>query len=213
MKKRLLSLIMAVMMVVVLVVPAAATENGSGTVTVYVTTGMFTTGGIDTSQTYKGGTIYSNPNFGIMSYTLDIDTIEDDYVSSTQLIYQAPENASALKTPNILDAILAAFFENNIDIFSDVVAGWDANPIEGPAGGYINGVAPDYAKYDDPFPSTVTVGTTTYNLYSGWGWNIAYGTSLSNITASEVYGTSVELTDGMIIVFDYSQYTIYEAQN
>lgn len=48
MKKRLLSLIMAVMMVVVLVVPAAAatTDTASdGTVTVYVTYGMFTEGG------------------------------------------------------------------------------------------------------------------------------------------------------------------------
>ena len=51
MKKRLLSLIMAVMMVVVLVVPAAAATTDTtsgGTVTVYVTYGMFTEGGYDT---------------------------------------------------------------------------------------------------------------------------------------------------------------------
>ena len=51
MKKRLLSLIMAVMMVVVLVVPAAAATTdttSNGTVTVYVTYGMFTKGGYDT---------------------------------------------------------------------------------------------------------------------------------------------------------------------
>lgn len=53
MKKRLLSLIMAVMMVVVLVVPAAAatTDTASGgTVTVYVTYGLFTKGGYDTAK-------------------------------------------------------------------------------------------------------------------------------------------------------------------
>lgn len=62
MKKRLLSLIMAVMMVVVLVVPAAAATTdttSNGTVTVYVTYGMFTEGGYDTvakapkAQEYK----------------------------------------------------------------------------------------------------------------------------------------------------------------
>lgn len=53
MKKRLLSLIMAVMMVVVLVVPAAAATTDTtsdGTVTVYVTYGMFTEGGYDTAK-------------------------------------------------------------------------------------------------------------------------------------------------------------------
>ena len=65
MKKRVLSLLMAVMMLVALVVPASATTDTSGTVTVYVTTGMFTTGGINEYPAYKGGTIYSNPNFSI----------------------------------------------------------------------------------------------------------------------------------------------------
>lgn len=37
MKKRVLSLLMAVMMLVALVVPASATTDTSGTVTVYVT--------------------------------------------------------------------------------------------------------------------------------------------------------------------------------
>ena len=46
MKKRVLSLLMAVMMLVALVVPASATTDTSGTVTVYVTYGMFTEGGI-----------------------------------------------------------------------------------------------------------------------------------------------------------------------
>lgn len=53
MRKRLLSLIMAVMMVVVLVVPAAAATTDTtsdGTVTVYVTYGMFTEGGYDTAK-------------------------------------------------------------------------------------------------------------------------------------------------------------------
>lgn len=208
MKKRALSLLMAVMMLVALVVPASATTDTSGTVTVYVTTGMFTTGGINEYPAYKGGTIYSNPNFSIMGYELNINTIATDYVSSTQLIYEAPESATTLKTPNILDAILAAFFDANVDIFSDVVAGWDANPVSGPAGGYINGVNPNYAVYDNP--DTETINGVVYDKYSGQGWNIAYGMDLNNISAAEVYGTNVELVNGMVIIFDFSPYTIYE---
>lgn len=211
MKKRVLSLLMAVMMLVALVVPASATTDTSGTVTVYVTTGMFTTGGINEYPAYKGGTIYSNPNFSIMGYELNINTIATDYVSSTQLIYEAPESATTLKTPNILDAILAAFFDANVDIFSDVVAGWDANPVSGPAGGYINGVNPNYAVYDNP--DTETINGVVYDKYSGQGWNIAYGSNASNIAATGTYSTNVTLTDGMIIVFDFSPYCIYEVQS
>ena len=50
MKKRVLSLLMAVMMLVALVVPASATTDTSGTVTVYVTYGMFTEGGYNTAE-------------------------------------------------------------------------------------------------------------------------------------------------------------------
>ena len=55
MKKRVLSLLMAVMMLVALVVPASATTDTSGTVTVYVTYGMFTEGGIGEQPAYRGG--------------------------------------------------------------------------------------------------------------------------------------------------------------
>lgn len=49
-----------------------------------------------------------------------------------------------------------------------------------------------------------------YDKYSGQGWNIAYGMDLNNISAAEVYGTNVELVNGMVIIFDFSPYTIYE---
>ena len=88
MKKRLLSLIMAVMMVVVLVVPAAAATTDTtsgGTVTVYVTYGMFTKGGYDTvakapkAQEYNSTGLPTsddiNANFYINAYTLSINTI------------------------------------------------------------------------------------------------------------------------------------------
>lgn len=123
MKKRLLSLIMAVMMVVVLVVPAAAatTDTASdGTVTVYVTYGMFTEGGYDTdakapkAQEYNSDAAPTsdkiNANFYINAYTLSISTIKTDYMATTQGLYGVPDTSvSYFKTPNLVDAILAAF--------------------------------------------------------------------------------------------------------
>lgn len=224
MKKRLLSLIMAVMMVVVLVVPAAAatTDTASnGTVTVYVTYGMFTKGGYDTvakapkAQEYNSTGLPTsndiNANFYINAYTLSINTIKTDYMETTQGLYGVPDTSvSYFKTPNLVDAILAAFFENGIDITDPnvVSAGWDDHPVRGNPGGYIHSVSPDVPKYNKTIQRTVD--GVLYNIYSGNGWNIACGTSASNIKALDAYGTSTALTDGMIIVFDYSEYLIYD---
>ena len=105
MKKRLLSLIMAVMMVVVLVVPAAAATTDTtsdGTVTVYVTYGMFTKGGYDTAKKAPAKQAYNsdaaptsdniNSNFYINAYTLSINTIKTDYMATTQGVYGVPES-------------------------------------------------------------------------------------------------------------------------
>lgn len=224
MKKRLLSLIMAVMMVVVLVVPAAAatTDTASGgTVTVYVTYGMFTEGGYDTAKKAPAKQAYNsdaaptsdniNSNFYINAYTLSINTIKTDYMETTQGLYGVPDTSvSYFKTPNLVDAILAAFFENGIDITDPnvVSAGWDDHPVRGNPGGYIHSVSPDVPKYNKTIQRTVD--GVLYNIYSGNGWNIACGTSASNIKALDAYGTSTALTDGMIIVFDYSPYMIYD---
>ncbi len=224
MKKRLLSLIMAVMMVVVLVVPAAAATTDTtsgGTVTVYVTYGMFTKGGYDTvakapkAQEYNSNAAPTsndiNANFYINAYTLSINTIKTDYMATTQGLYGVPDTSvSYFKTPNLVDAILAAFFENGIDITDPnvVSAGWDDHPVRGNPGGYIHSVSPDVPKYNETIQRTVD--GVLYNIYSGNGWNIACGTSASNIKALDAYGTSTALTDGMIIVFDYSEYLIYD---
>lgn len=224
MKKRLLSLIMAVMMVVVLVVPAAAATTdttSNGTVTVYVTYGMFTKGGYDTAAKAPKAQEYNstglptsdniNSNFYINAYTLSISSIEADYMATTQGLYGVPDTSvSYFKTPNLVDAILAAFFENGIDITDPnvVSAGWDDHPVRGNPGAYINYVAPQYPVYNGT--TQETMDGVQYNVYSGEGWNIACGTSASNIKALDAYGTSTALTDGMIIVFDYSEYQIYD---
>lgn len=224
MKKRLLSLIMAVMMVVVLVVPAAAATTdttSNGTVTVYVTYGMFTKGGYDTvakapkAQEYNSTAAPTsdniNANFYINAYTLSISDIEANYMETTQGLYGVPDTSvSYFKSPNLVDAILAAFFENGIDITdTDVVsAGWDDHPVRGNPGGYIHSVSPDVPTFNET--EQKTMDGVVYNVYSGNGWNIACGTSASNIKALDAYGTSTALTDGMIIVFDYSPYLIYD---
>ncbi len=224
MKKRLLSLIMAVMMVVVLVVPAAAATTdttSNGTVTVYVTYGMFTKGGYDTvakapkAQEYNSDAAPTsdkiNANFYINAYTLSISDIEANYMETTQGLYGVPDTSvSYFKSPNLVDAILAAFFENGIDITdTDVVsAGWDDHPVRGNPGGYIHSVSPDVPTFNET--EQKTMDGVVYNVYSGNGWNIACGTSASNIKALDAYGTSTALTDGMIIVFDYSPYLIYD---
>lgn len=224
MKKRLLSLIMAVMMVVVLVVPAAAATTDTtsgGTVTVYVTYGMFTKGGYDTAKKAPAKQAYNsdaaptsdkiNANFYINAYTLSISDIEANYMETTQGLYGVPDTSvSYFKSPNLVDAILAAFFENGIDITdTDVVsAGWDDHPVRGNPGGYIHSVSPDVPTFNET--EQKTMDGVVYNVYSGNGWNIACGTSASNIKALDAYGTSTALTDGMIIVFDYSPYLIYD---
>lgn len=224
MKKRLLSLIMAVMMVVVLVVPAAAATTDTtsgGTVTVYVTYGMFTKGGYDTvakapkAQEYNSDAAPTsdkiNANFYISGMELSISDIQEYYVDTAQYAYGVPDTSvSYFKTPNLLDAILAAFAETGIDITdtSVVSAGWDDHPVRGNPGGYIHSVSPDVPTYNETIQRTVD--GVLYNIYSGNGWNIACGTSASNIKALDAYGTSTALTDGMIIVFDYSPYLIYD---
>ena len=80
----------------------------------------------------------------------------------------------------------------------------------GNPGGYIHSVSPDVPKYNETIKQTVD--GVLYNIYSGSGWNIACGTSASNIKALDAYGTSTALTDGMIIVFDYSEYQIYDVR-
>lgn len=231
MKKRLLSLIMAVMMVVVLVVPAAAATTDTtsgGTVTVYVTYGLFTKGGYDTAKKAPAKQAYNSDaaptsdkidgNFYIDGMELSISDIQNYYMETTQTVYGVPDtSASYFKSPNLLDAILTAFWTNEkegyfVDITDTNVvnAGWDSKPVAGNPGGYIHGVSPEYTTVK--IQNGVVVDGVSYTVYTGNGWNIACGTSASNIRALDAYGTSTALTDGMIIVFDYSPYVIYEAE-
>ena len=103
----------------------------------------------------------------------------------------------------MLDAIIAAFYNHDVYV---IEGGWDANPVEGPAGGYIHYVEGQNITYN-PTRQEVVNGIT-YDVFSGTGWNIAC-TQNGELTALSLYGTSYELVDGMEIVFDISEYEIY----
>lgn len=215
MKKRLLSLIMAVMMVVVLVVPAAAattTTNEPATVTVYITEGLFDEGGFANGAPRQQAYIKDGePDASDWMTQLPFDedftpmVLDSDTIAALmdRSLYSAPDSYTEENPePNVLDAIIVALMLNG---YTDIAGGWDT--INTPNGGYIHTVAPVQPTYQ---PTTQeTIAGTTYNVYRGFGWNIAC-TQGDSIQAISLYGTNYSLTDGMVIVFDFSAYTLYD---
>ena len=208
--KKFLSLLLVLAMVFAMSSSVFATEaTSSGTVTVSVTYNKFTKGGIDANgnavaQAYKGGTptmADANANYYILNYEMSIDDIKELVVDG--LIRDSVYNAPAGLQVNVLDAIIAAFYNHDVYV---IEGGWDANPVEGPAGGYIHYVEGQNITYN-PTRQEVVNGIT-YDVFSGTGWTIAC-TQNGELTALSLYGTSYELVDGMEIVFDISEYEIY----
>lgn len=208
MKKRIISLMLALILVLSMSINAFATPSNtnSGTVTVYVTYGMFETDSYTGIQSYIGGnpSQYLNANFYIDGSEFDIDEIAE-YHEYFRDVYGAPNTLSY--NPNVLDAIILAFANEGVDFYEDIIGYWDANPVVGEPGGVIHSVDPNYGTVTQL--SNVTIDGQEYERYVGNGWNFAYGTSLNNLTSSDVYGTSIPVTDDMIIVFDFSPYRIY----
>lgn len=209
--KKFLSLLLVLTMVLAMSSGVFAKEATSGTVKVSITYNMFTKGGLDAAgkpadQAYKGGTptmANVNANYYILNYEMSIEDIQELVVDSgvRETVYDAP---AGLQT-NVLDAIIAAFYYHNV---FDIQGGWDAHPMQGPAGGYIHYVAGQNIVTNDMRQETVN--GIKYNVYSGTGWNIAC-TQNGVISALELYGTNYGLVDGMEIVFDVSPYELYES--
>ena len=207
--KKFLSLLLVLTMVLAMSSGVFAKEATSGTVKVSITYNMFTKGGLDAEgkpadQAYKGGTptmANVNANYYILNYEMSIEDIQELVVDSgvRDTVYNPP---AGLQT-NVLDAIIAAFYNNNV---FDIRGGWDAHPVEGPAGGYIHYVEQQNIETNDPRQETVN--GIKYDVFSGTGWNIAC-TQNGVISALELYGTNYGLVDGMEIVFDVSPYEIY----
>lgn len=209
--KKFLSLLLVLTMVLAMSSGVFAKEATSGTVKVSITYNMFTKGGLDAEgkpadQAYKGGTptmANVNANYYILNYEMSIEDIQELVVDGE--VRDAVYNAPAGLQTNVLDAIIAAFYYNNV---FDIRGGWDVYPMHGPAGGYIHYVAGQNIETNDPRQETVN--GIKYDVFSGTGWNIAC-TQNGVISALELYGTNYGLVDGMEIVFDVSPYEIYFA--
>lgn len=198
--RKALSLLLVLAMVVCFAVPAMAASPEGATVTVYITEGMFTPGGIDDAgnqifQEYKGGTIPADAK----TATLKVSNLPVADLAVLKASYGNPDTTS--ETVTVLDAIAYALGENNLSY----TGGWDT--WNTPNGGYISSVS---GYTGESNAEEVEIGDTLYTKYSGKGWNIAFGQG-DTLTAPEYYGTSYEVTDGMTIVFDFSYYELYYA--
>ncbi len=207
--KRILTLVMAMVMVLAISVPsfAAAKSDEDSYVTVYVTQDMFTAGGFDNgpvAQAYiNSQNPEDHPNTQLPDYVameIDIATIKANLATS-RAVYDAP--SSLPMEPNVLDAIITA-----TEFCGYPTTGsWDLHPSEGEPGGYISSVGTVWGSYQE-LPK-YTYNGVKYDHMTGSGWNIAC-TQDGTIKALTAYGSNYTLSDGMVIVFDYSPYDLYD---
>lgn len=196
--RRILSLVLVLMMVLSLSVTAFAASPADATVTVYITEGKFTEGGIDNEgnqipQAYIGGT---TPNY-TKKVVIDVGDITSAELSQYRSSYSAPTNMSA--TVNVLDAIACALDKSGYTY----TGGWDT--FNTPNGGYISSVSGFTSVFNS---EEVEVNGTFYTKYTGSGWNIAFDQG-NGYVVPEYYGTSYTVVNGMSIVFDFSPYALY----
>lgn len=197
--RKALSLLLVLAMVVCFAVPAMAASPEGATVTVYITTDMFTKGGIDSNgkqipQAYIGGV----PT----SYVKKVE-VKPSEITATELAGYRESYGSddTTATVNVLDAIACALTKSNLSY----TGGWD--DYNDPAGGYISSVQ---GFVGNSGSENVVVNNTTYTKYYGSGWNIAF--KQGNVfEVPAYYGNNYSVTNGMIIVFDFSAYELYYA--
>lgn len=196
--RKALSLLLVLAMVVCFAVPAMAASPEGATVTVYITTDMFTKGGIDDNgnqvlQAYKGG---------VPTDYVKMVEVKPSEITATELVqyrnsYSNPDITST--TVNVLDAIACALTKSNLTY----TGGWD--DWNDPEGGYINSVQ---GFVGNSGSEKVVVNNTTYTKYYGSGWNIAFNQG-NGFEVPAYYGNNYPVTNGMIIVFDFSAYELY----
>lgn len=203
--KKAFSLIMALVMVICLAVPAFAASTDNATVTVYVTTGMFTEGGYDevsgqfVKQQYRAEENPADHLFnGYSVVTTDGKRIAEN-LSTIRAVYSAPDTLSS--DVNVLDAIIYALQAKGFTCFG----GWDS--YTKPNGGYVYSVTPGGVPESDM--EDATIGGVDYTKYFGTGWQIAVKSG-NSFEALSNYGTTYPITNGMVIVFDLSPYVIYD---
>lgn len=207
--RKALSLFLAVLMLCSIMSISAFATSDDPEITVYFTTGNFSSGGYnfitDTAidSVYQGNsptpatsTAFSNDLFAVTLNVSDIDT------TATRVYYNAPTSFTG--NPNVLDVVIQVL----IDAGRTPYGGWDS--YNTPNGGYLTGFAND--------GSTNYYGYTEYHYnghlyyhYTGTNWQIAYNTtSGGTLYATSTYATSItNLFDGMHIVVDLSDYDMY----
>ena len=199
--KKALALVLVLIMVFSLNITAFAADTDDYVVTVYVTTGMFTTGGFDPDH----GHVIPNADpedyliYGYEPFPADGLSIAWD-LSEYRSCYYGPSTMS--DNVNVLDAIVFSLMMNGFTCSG----GWDT--VNSPAGGYISNVYPGYAQ--TVYQTQEVIGGVTYVKTYGNSWRIAVkGPNDTDYQALTIYGTSVTIEDGMEIIFDYSPYIVY----
>lgn len=197
-KKRIISLVLALIMIVGMSVSAFAITPGNAAVTVYITEGKFSKGGIDSNgnlifQTYTGG---ASSGY-VRKVEINTSNIDAAQLTSLKLSYGNPNTGDS--DINVLDAIAYALSSNSLNYSG----GWDAWST--PNGGYISTVS---GFSGNSSVEMVEIGNREYTKYSGFGWNIAFDRG-NGFEVPAYYGTSYSVEDGMVIVFDYSEYELY----
>ena len=205
--RKALSLLLVLAMVVCFAVPAMAATPSNVTVTVYVTTGMFTEGGYNsTTGKIEAQTFLQteNPANHLFDKYVKTEVSTSRVSAKTLASYRTVYNPVGLSNDmNVLDAIIAALKSNGYTC----AGGWDT--YNTPNGGYISSVSPNGVPTSNT-PTTKTIGDVTYTVYSGTGWQIAFKEAgATSYTVPTQYGTNYTLTNGMTIIFDLSPYVIY----
>ena len=209
MKKRVVSMVL-VMLLLCSMLSISALADNEPTVTVYFTSTMFTDGGYDfvnetpilqhyDSTKNPANNPFAN-NFGCQVISIsEINT----YVTAARAVYNAPSTFTG--NPNVLDAIYTGL----VKMGRSPYGGWDPTVYPNkPCGGYITGFNSDGNPQYGPSSSYEDGDGNIYDIYTGYGWQIAC-TQSGTVTECNYYGTNYPLFDGMVIVFDYSHYTIY----
>lgn len=211
--RKALSLFLALALVICFTVPAFAASTDNATVTVYVTQGMFSKGGLDSNgnivaQEFLGGNPASYLAAGYEAFPVDGLSISDD-LQHYRSAYGAPSSLS--NDVNVLDAIVFSLALNGISCSG----GW--SDYTGPNGDWATG---GYIHSVDGFDATVTVtenaltiNGVNYDRYNGSGWQVVAKYPNGSFEPLANYATNYTIVDGMEIIFDFSEYIIYDVHH
>lgn len=210
--KKIISMILCLVMLCSIMSIAAFADSDDPEVTVYVTTGMYTIGGYDyTNHTPVRQTLKNlDPEDNPFSY---YEVIPVDYWSIESCLEMCHEvyDENYAGDVNVLDAIIFSLMMNGFDCYG----GWDncINRPQNVPGGYVHDVLPNGSGSVTVGSETDSVTGVTYATYLGKGWRVAIkypGETYFDIEDYDLYATSFDIVDGMEIIFDYSDYLIYD---